>query len=1090
MPSFFFRLSNKDKLKHTQAGVNSRTESSATINIASDGTGAQNEGSVPHNAELVHRSTEQQQSLATASTVVTDVDPQQDPSTSLWTQAYLKIKEAEPSLVAKYEAVLARELPDAGDASLSPAGDATRSHEWWQQMRDMTDRGLKRVDDRTMKYHIAGTEFVVKKQAAQISQIVLKFKDFIADAVKASPAASVAVAGVSMVLPLLLNPTTLDDANKSGLTYVVSRMLFYIGVEEQLWPKRLTLSTDLQRELEADLIALYKAVISFQIKSVLRFYRNWAATAMRDVVKWDDWDALLEEVKAAEAAVTAYFDQLLKMDSRNLLQRLSEQADTNNGLLDGIEGSVNEICRNLGKAVSQHENQHQQQLEMMLTKEQQECHQIFKTSTYEQHKNINPERAEGTCRWILESSQFVDWRTSNHNDLLWVSADPGCGKSVLAKSLIDVDLKSTPPKASICYFFFKDNDEQNSLTTALCAALHQLFSMQPDLLQHALQPWHQNGARLQQEEEELWRILMACSSDAAFKRTICILDALDECQLQHQASLVKKLAAFYNHGRSSTRHNSLKFLITSRPYHDIQKHFHATTRLFPSIHIRGEEMNEQIHNEINLVVKQRVKALSLSPDIKDRLEQQLLSMRHRTYLWLYLTIDAIEEQFGESLQPAEEIITLIPETVSAAYMKILDRVPPRNNAVVRQILSILIGARRPFSIEEMTLALTMIKSNTVKGDKPPKLELDAEKIRRLCGLFVFVQNSRIYLIHQTAREFLLEEREKWSFRQTDLEILMANICIRTLLLNDEGKEANRHSYLLQYTAVHWGDHVREMPADAEQEVAESIDRLYDVASTKFALWYDIFWKEGTSYSWRPVMNNLRMAAFQGHIYAAQRILTEKKDIINDVDTDGMSALFWASDQGHLKMMNLLFDYGAEFGRDRHYQRVLHWASFKGNIEFVRLLLDRGPDVNDPGRVLGRALQTASGAGHVEIARLLLDRGANINTLHDYFGTPLEEATIRGHAEVVRLLLERGADITAQSYGNLGNALNVASDNGSVEIVRLLLDYGADIDAPGGFHGNPLKNAACARRIEVVQLLLDRGAKVDAEAVELMETYCK
>ena len=112
------------------------------------------------------------------------------------------------------------------------------------------------------------------------------------------------------------------------------------------------------------------------------------------------------------------------------------------------------------------------------------CHQALKISTYEQFKNNNPDRAPDTCRWVLEHDNYTQWWQGQEDDLLWISADPGCGKSVLARSLIDNELRGSSTH-TICYFFFKDNEEQDSLVTALCAILHQLFDTQPRLLQYA-----------------------------------------------------------------------------------------------------------------------------------------------------------------------------------------------------------------------------------------------------------------------------------------------------------------------------------------------------------------------------------------------------------------------------------------------------------------------------------------------------------------------------------------------------------------------------------------------------------------------------
>jgi len=68
-----------------------------------------------------------------------------------------------------------------------------------------------------------------------------------------------------------------------------------------------------------------------------------------------------------------------------------------------------------------------------------QCHQTFKTSSYENHKDINPLRVAGTCQWVLNHPKYREWHESSSDDLLWISADPGCGKSVLAESLVKVE---------------------------------------------------------------------------------------------------------------------------------------------------------------------------------------------------------------------------------------------------------------------------------------------------------------------------------------------------------------------------------------------------------------------------------------------------------------------------------------------------------------------------------------------------------------------------------------------------------------------------------------------------------------------------
>ena len=97
------------------------------------------------------------------------------------------------------------------------------------------------------------------------------------------------------------------------------------------------------------------------------------------------------------------------------------------------------------------------------------------TSPYLAGKNRNPDRVLGTCQWFVDHNLFRQWRKSKSSSMLWVSADPGCGKSVLAKYLVDSKLPTTESRTT-CYFFFKDDfEDQRSAKSALGCILHQLF---------------------------------------------------------------------------------------------------------------------------------------------------------------------------------------------------------------------------------------------------------------------------------------------------------------------------------------------------------------------------------------------------------------------------------------------------------------------------------------------------------------------------------------------------------------------------------------------------------------------------------------
>ncbi|KAF7510248.1 hypothetical protein GJ744_006944 [Endocarpon pusillum] len=715
------------------------------------------------------------------------------------------------------------------------------------------------------------------------------------------------------------------------------------------------------------------------------------------------------------------------------------------------------------------------------------CHVAFKIDNYEQQKDINIDRAIDTCQWVFGNEKYVEWHQSSTASLLWISADPGCGKSVLSKSLVDHELQNTTTHI-VCYFFFKDNERQDKLNIALCALLHQLFDSQRHLLRYATPAYEKNGDKLCQEESELWRILLAATADPKAPNVTCILDALDECRNDDRRRLIKMLSQFHiNSSSPHQRSNWLKFLVTSRPYDDIQQTFQETISSLPAIRLRGEEENEQIRNEIDMVIRERVfklaETLSLKPETKTRLEQKLLQMEHRTYLWLYLAIDHVYKTYRYSLRPDDESIESLPSSVEIAYEKILEKVTQGVRETVKTILRIVVGARRPLTIGEMALALDIATSSHLKSIAEFSINKDhlERNICHWCGLFIFINNSKIYLIHQTAREFLLCEngaiRTGWKhcFDVADTEMQMSRICVRFILLKHLKtkvllepvirnkwelcerilswiwNKSNRNVIedFLLYSAEHWPGHLRRSEIGENDSLMTEVHHLYDdTTSERFLPWFQLFWVTTKFYGDPPDMNKFQLAAFLGHDKVMGTILVDEDVDINSTDQDGNTALMWASLRGHEKV--------------------------------VQMLLDRAEVNAQGGRYINSALYAASKRGHEKVVQMLLDRGAEVNAHGGrHNNTALYAASERGHEKVVQILLDGGAEVNAHAYdGRCDNALYAASQGGREKVVQILLDWGAEVNAQGGYCGNALQAASQGGHEKVVQMLLDRGADVN------------
>ncbi|KAF4921188.1 Ankyrin repeat domain-containing protein 50 [Colletotrichum fructicola] len=733
------------------------------------------------------------------------------------------------------------------------------------------------------------------------------------------------------------------------------------------------------------------------------------------------------------------------------------------------------------------------------------CHQMFKTSAYEKFKNINPDRVPGTCKWVLEHPRYTKWQQSRQDDLLWISADPGCGKSVLAKFLIDNEIQQSN-EHTVCYFFFKDNDDQNSLATAICALLHQLFGRQPLLIRQAMAAFDKNGQRLQTEVDELWRIFVAAATDDKAVSVTCVLDALDECCLEDRRKFIRLLTNFYNRQTTSTRKFQLKFLVTSRPYQDIESEFRDIPEP-QTIRLAGEESNADISEEINLVIRHEVATagdkLGMSQEVRDVLLEKLFSVPHRTYLWLHLVMDEISNSQVWPINAFIKTINTLPTKVEDAYEKILGRLNSNQRREAQTLLHIVVAARRPLTLLEMAVAFQLApESPVVQAHKDLDLNSANLKlhIRQLCGLFVFINDDRIYLIHQTAKEFLVAQDNrassvdscwKHSLSSPDSDTIMTQICVQYLSLEDiqeSGFRVDRQmadtdiprNPFLEYAAIYWPSHSRDANRSTEEGLQKQILRLYDMQNQRFEIWFSIFWQTNYQYQARNGLNSVHLAALNGHDEVLSRLLDSDDTTLNSKDNRGNTPLVWGSLEGHHNIVQTLLDKGADVnaqGGDN--SNALHAASFRGHANVIRILLDKGANVNSQGGYYGNALQAASFGGHDNVVQMLLDKGADVNAQGSRYGNALYAASFGGHDSIVQMLLDQGADVNFQS-GYYRNALQAASFGGHANVVWMLLDKGADVNAQGGRYGNALYAASEGVHDNIVQMLLDKGADVNAQ----------
>ncbi|KAF3154968.1 hypothetical protein TWF569_010588 [Orbilia oligospora] len=771
-----------------------------------------------------------------------------------------------------------------------------------------------------------------------------------------------------------------------------------------------------------------------------------------------------QEFAAASAA--AYAKELLTVITR--------------GETDSLTAASEIIIQNLEKCVTKaHQNSDE-------TKAQNSCLQSLRTTTYENFKDINPNCAPGTCQWFLRHKRYQQWVNSRDSSLLWVTADPGCGKSVLSRKLVDSELRSKE-NLKCGYFFFKNQfREQRSPENALSAILHQILSQDKSLMKHAMTEFAKDGAKLPSCFQSMWSILLRIAADPSAGEIVCILDALDECEDSGKEKLITHLKEFYN-SDDLVRRTKLKFLVTSRPYIELEWQFMSFNQYSTQVRLAGENQLEAhaISEEIGLVIEERLKEVRrhLPSDnlaLYEYLRESISNIPHRTYLWVALVFDLISRsvKVGTKTQ-LRHLLDNIPPTLDAAYEAILDRSSNKDEA--RSILELTIAATRPLTLREMNIAIEL---ESQESQEQLDLESDSsftQRVRNVCGLFVTVIDDKIFLIHQTAKEFLLSNADtgtetkikdwKHSIDPELSNLALARKCISylrfsnfiddplvlpplssdTFPLQTTIQEYAAKYPFLDYAARFWPFHFNKSNiSDPGDPVLEAAASLCNLESEVNLTWFQVYWTIGINRAGRchHDYTNFELVSFLGLSTLVKQLLGHGSNELDASasDTLRMTPLMMAAQAGSIEVIKLLLSQPGANPNFRSKQdgwTALYWAIRVGGPQAAQLLLEEVPDLE-------------------------------VNIKDMKFNRPLLSwATIKEQETVVRLLL-RSKDIQPDAICNGGRtALSWAAVSGYTEITKMLSRRSdVDLNAKDSYHGRtPLIWAAEKGHLAVVEVLL-------------------
>jgi ankyrin repeat protein len=704
-----------------------------------------------------------------------------------------------------------------------------------------------------------------------------------------------------------------------------------------------------------------------------------------------------------------------------------------------------------------------------------------------EYKAQLPTPVQGTCSWILNHPAYLAWLTAEETKLLWITGEPGCGKTMISAYLTDhLRLGYANSAKPQVFFFFCDDKvkSQRDANAILRAILYQIVQQRRKLIKYVKNRFELDGPSLANSFSALWELFLKIVTASTSGAVRIIVDAIDECEVRTRNSFLKAIMRLVNEPQDvhPQSRNCIKFLITSRP--SLGNSYNLTGLMKNRLPIEQDQGN--IIEDVKLVIRSKVGEIAnkfhCDNDTKSYLERVLYSRSDQSFLWLNMVLHSLETSPKASKRDFERIIDTFPQNLEATYNRFLHEISPGDRDDAGRVLRLLIGSSRHLTLAEMNTAFTIDQDHKSVADVVNDLQISiSSTLQNVVGSFVRIRetdqishkDSKVSLIHQSAKEYLTdlalrsadETVQSLAVPLSDAALSISQACIRYLLLEefqldifgsertsletDSTNSCHSLSYIdFDATAssgpLDLDDHLgldnffkdsREINEDQCTLIAQKY-KFFDYAATHWAEHFSLCEGIATK-SVREGVNRLTTHSYVltnwlRYYWIKNNIEYSFPDTFETIE---VAAFF------NLAMLLAEIMEKAEFDNDAKILQALFWAARMSSLKCIKVLLQHGANPN----------------------------GVSIDRQ-----TPLTISAQYGHLDAVQILLnEPGTDVT--SKGKSGrSALSFAAGNGHLEIVEALLKHGAfRLDEQDNSRWTPLFWAVLGDHGSIVQLLLEQ-----------------
>jgi hypothetical protein len=458
---------------------------------------------------------------------------------------------------------------------------------------------------------------------------------------------------------------------------------------------------------------------------------------------------------------------------------------------------------------------------------------------------------EGSYKWILDNPNFQRWRDDEQSRLLWIKGDAGKGKTMLLVGIINELTELTANTGLLSFFFCQGTDSRlNNATALLRGLIYLLLIKQKRLISHLRTKYDHAGKELFEDANAFYalsEIFRNMLQDPRLTTTCLIIDALDECEtgLPQLLELITKTTL-----ASST---GVKWIVSSRNRPDIDQRLAlGDARVRLSLELNAKYVSHAVDVYIDHKVSQ-ITSIECEKALQDQVRDKMRQKADGTFLWVAFVFEELQDVLrGEVLQVLEEVPGgLIP--LYHRMVKQIQQLKRKFPEFCRRILSTATLTYRPLHLLELRI---------LAGLEGEILHMaDLERMVKLCGSFLTIRENYVYLIHQSAKDYLSNNASAEMFpagrANVHYDLFSRSLSILSQTLRKDIYDLHLPGLLIdqvipvdpdplapvKYSCVYWVDHLCEVDGSSSHHRSELTD---EGQIFKFLKKHFLHWLEGLS----------------------------------------------------------------------------------------------------------------------------------------------------------------------------------------------------------------------------------------------------